>query len=582
MSLIDRFTNWLESLNSTNTTSAEYNYPITKTGGKIGIHSLQPAESVNYTRQLNQNGGRFPVVKAVDNIDWLADIKTIDPEIITIARFEIPGNIGEGVNGIQYVEDGDYSHFVDTLFAPIQVKLRERPDFLTIIDYWEICNEPDPPGADGWRKLAECISACIERANEMGIKLAIFALNAGTPEWWELEAIVETGVFGAAKAGGHIMTCHEAIFGFENGAFNNPVDLWYGHPIPVNQEGTRWVQVREDGLHYFNFDANGQDQPDWWDKGIAGPLLYRYRFLYALLHERDEVIPLVISEIVYGGNYSDVPDVRSRVEWYDEKSADDYYVLAHLPFTLGGYGYGWDKQDYAYAYPTFIDYMTVTRNRPNADQPLVTTPKSEFKLYAPVISKFAISNRPPAEIDRIIVVNLLPSVATIDEKLQVIEASHVNKEGIMQSAEDARTLVGKGIFGSHVNAWEPWRWDGNLRNYMAENYVDTEYLVLNNSHDAQPVSTLDGLIRPLAINLLPPAMTIHDKRIVVYRTHQNREPIMQSADDAISLAKIGGPTSVVNVWQPEGWAGDILAYLRNNQVTTNVMTLDVQTDTRAW
>ncbi len=566
MNVFDRFSSYLSDLQSQRSSLAGYNYPIIEKGGKIGIHSLQPADCVKYTRQLHEKGGRFPVVKAVGDIDWLAEIKAIDPEIITIARFEIPGNIGEGVNGIQEVNDGDYSRFVDTLLYPIQIKLRERPDFLQLIDYWEICNEPDPPGADGWRKLAECMIECIKRADQMGINLAIFALNAGTPEWWEILAAVETGVFGYAKAGGHILTCHEAIFGFEKGAFNNPVDLWYGHPIPANEEASRWVQVFEDGLQYFDWAGREEDRPDWWEKGIGGPLLYRYRFLYALLHERNEVIPVVISEIVYGGNYSDVDDVRRRVEWYDAKSSDDYYVLAHLPFTLGGYGFGWEKQEYSYAYPTFIDYMADTQNRPNADEPMFRTIDYKFKLFLPQIGLHAIPNRPEPNDNRVVVLNLLPTFSTTEEVIKVIEVSHSQKESIIFSAHDARTLVSQGGEGSYVKAWQATGWHGNLRKYMADWYVDVEYYNLLTQSSGQATSNMDLLMQPMIVNLLPPSITLDEKRKVVLATVSSKQPICQSADDAVSMVKLGGANSYVQVWNPDKWAGDILAYLSNNQV----------------
>ena len=61
-----------------------YNYPVITVGGKVGIHSLRPAECLAYINQLKANGGRFPVVKSVDDIDWLSDVKAIDPNIITI------------------------------------------------------------------------------------------------------------------------------------------------------------------------------------------------------------------------------------------------------------------------------------------------------------------------------------------------------------------------------------------------------------------------------------------------------------------------------------------------------------------
>ena len=540
--------------------------PITLIGSKLGIHSLRPANCINYAQQVRQLGTRFPVVKAVDDVDWLADIKAIDTNTITIARFEIGGNIGEGVNGVENVTNGDYSLFVDTLFAPILQKLQVRPDLKDVIDYWEICNEPDPPGADGWRKLAECMIACIARAEQIGIKLAIFAINAGTPEWWEMQAIVDTGVFAHAKAGGHIMTAHEAVFGFENGGWNNPITLWYGHPIPVEPSQQQWVQVRENGLFFFDYDPASGDRPTYWDAGVAGPLIFRYRFLYQLLQQRNQVIPLVISEMVYGGGYADAFDTAQRAEWYDRQLADDYYVLAHLPFTLGSYGNVWTDQEYNYAYPSFIQYMVSVRERVNADKPLLPPGGDQHKIYLPAVVKQAIPNRPEPVLDRVVILNLLPKIATLDEKIQVLTATHGDKQGVVQSAIDVRDLVVQGLAGSYAIIWEPSRWSSDIGAFMREGFVTYELRGLPEPDHSQPSISPYEAPHPIILNLLPQNATLAEKRIVAERTHARREPILQSADDAISLYRLGTSGSRVKVWSPDRWQGDILQFLRDNGV----------------
>jgi hypothetical protein len=95
-----------------------------------------------------------------------------------------------------------------------------------VVDYWEIVNEPAPPGVAGYRRLAELMKLCMEKAERHGLKLGIFAFNAGTPEWAEMQAMVETGVFGRARQGGHILTLHEGVF------YDWPIDQWWGHQIP--------------------------------------------------------------------------------------------------------------------------------------------------------------------------------------------------------------------------------------------------------------------------------------------------------------------------------------------------------------
>src|SRR5690606_15390609 len=62
-------------------------------------------------------------------------------------------------------------------------------------NYFEILNEADPPDVEGWKNFGRFIIEVIKDADKYGIKLALPAFNAGTPEWGEIIALVETGVF---------------------------------------------------------------------------------------------------------------------------------------------------------------------------------------------------------------------------------------------------------------------------------------------------------------------------------------------------------------------------------------------------
>ena len=105
-------------------------------------------------------------------------------------------------------------------------------------------------------------------AEANGYKLAILSYSYGVPEYDVMQALVESGLFARAKAGGHILSLHE---------YASPTNKWYGAPIP------------------------GAEQRD-----DAGPLCTRHRFLYELLEERGQVIPLVITEF-------NTPDLKSSI-----------------------------------------------------------------------------------------------------------------------------------------------------------------------------------------------------------------------------------------------------------------------------
>ncbi len=305
-----------------------WSYPVVERGSKLGVHTIFSGPTIPYLRQLLQNGARFPVIKVVDNLSLLAEVKALAPEVITIGRVTSAIEAAPGIMG------ADLAQMADSLVQLVLNKIAVSPELQggRVVDYWEIVNEPAPPGVAGYRRLAQLMILCMEKAERHGLKLGIFAFNAGTPEWAEMQAMVETGVFGRARQGGHILTLHEGVF------YDWPIDHWWGHQIP----GSPVVEG-------------------------AGALCFRYRYLYHLLKMRGEVIPLVVSEIRFNG--ADFPisadEVVRRARWYDSEFAKDYYAWAFCPFTLGPTP-GWEREDYAYAYPALVNYMISIKNRENA------------------------------------------------------------------------------------------------------------------------------------------------------------------------------------------------------------------------
>ncbi len=308
-----------------------WSYPVVERGSKLGIHAIVPGETIPYLRRLLENGSRFPVIKAVDNLSLLADVKILSPQTITIGR------VTSSIEAAPNIMGADLNQIADSLVQLVLNKIVVSPELQggRVVDYWEICNEPAPPGVAGYRRLAELMMLCMQKAERYGLKLGIFAFNAGTPEWAEMIAMVETGVFGRACQGGHILTLHEGTF------HDWPIDHWWGHQIP----GSPVVAG-------------------------AGALCFRYRYLYHLLKMRGEVIPLVVSEfypVRAGGPYTGYPpeEVTRRVAWYDAEASKDYYHWAFCPFTVGP-SPGWEHCDYAYAYPNLLNHMIAVRNRGNA------------------------------------------------------------------------------------------------------------------------------------------------------------------------------------------------------------------------
>lgn len=302
-------------------------YPVFDRGSRIGVHSILPNRVGSFAEDLVAGGTHFPVVKAVDDLGWLEGIKESSPETILIGRVVSP------MEGCQDVDhpNTDLDEMARALMSFILDELTRDPGKRGVIEYWEVVNEPDPPGTEGYRRLAELMIKCMEKAERYGLKLAIFSLNAGTPEWDQMEAMVETGVFARAKEGGHILALHEGTF-----VSHDPTTGWGGSiPGAPHVEG-------------------------------AGSLNFRYRYLYHLLEQRDEVIPLVVSEWYCGDEASaETETIIDALRWYDDEASKDYYFWATCPFTLGPTPQ-WEHTDYERFYPGLVQHMIAIRDRENA------------------------------------------------------------------------------------------------------------------------------------------------------------------------------------------------------------------------
>ena len=303
-------------------------YRVIDRGSKLGIHALSPRGVLGLHEQMLAAGAYFPVVKAVDDLGWLRDIKELSPGTITLARVTGPG---ENITDSE-LRSGDLQAIAERVMAHLALAAAEHGGY---VDYWEPTNELDPPGPELYARFAQLHIHMMDIAEASGYRIGLFSFNVGTPEWDEMVAIAETGVFARARRGGHIITLHEGVFG------DVPIDYLWGEPIP----GSPAVEG-------------------------AGPLCFRYRYLYHLLEQRDEVVPLVVSELVFGAGYEGdgVPaeEISFRSRWYDNRARQDYYVWAFLPFTIGTYEGTWEHASYEYAYPLMVERSLRIEDKWNA------------------------------------------------------------------------------------------------------------------------------------------------------------------------------------------------------------------------
>lgn len=293
---------------------------------KLGLHTQNPDGAPSFVEAVHEAGAYVALVKALGDFGYLRRVKAISPETTTVGRCAPTSETPEAIP-----IGGDPAETAADLMARHIPRWAYEAD---VVDYWEILNENTPPTVAGHVWLAQFFIEAMDIAEANGHKLAIFSYSTGVPQWHTWEAIVETGVFARAKAGGHALALHE-----------------YDWPV-IDQ---RWNEPTE-------------DLPPYGDRGV---LAGRYRYLYRdFLIPRDEVVPLLITEggldpVVGGPDMAQPWQARyvDNMAWYDTLMREDDYVVGSAMFTLGPtntwrrYDYEellWPGNDYG---SNFLDYI---------------------------------------------------------------------------------------------------------------------------------------------------------------------------------------------------------------------------------
>jgi hypothetical protein len=303
--------------------------PLAEPGkSKLGIHVVRNSspdimEFIRVTKPA--------VVKAVDDLHWLIEVKEASPKTVTIGRINVTNQ--------DRVGDPE-----EAARAFVAANL-EKYKFNTGVDYWEGWNEPDPGPEMGWYARFEA-----ERARQMaahGLRVAVGGFSAGVPEWDEFVAFLPA--IEAAKKYGGILTLHE-----------------YGAPT----------------MDY----AVGAGIPGRAARPDRGALALRYRFWYEdLLKPLGLAIPLVISEAGIDGpvnqtgpeglGWKDFGRYWStkgmggdpegiyidQLAWYDSNVRRDSYLIGFTVFTAGAPSGDWATYDITGILPKLAYYVVAQR-----------------------------------------------------------------------------------------------------------------------------------------------------------------------------------------------------------------------------
>lgn len=288
---------------------------------KLGLHVIRnnSPDIMEFIRRT-----KSVVVKAVDDMFWLGEVKKESPQTLTIGRITLKEQRVEG-DPVQAARA-----FVNEHLAEYQ--------YNTGVDYWEGWNEPRPENLEEMTWYAQFEAERVRQMAANGLRAAVGGFAAGVPEWDEMAYFIPA--LQAAQRAGGIFTLHE-------------------YSAPTMQSGV---------------GAGIPGRPAYPDRG---PWMLRYRFWYEdLLKRRGINIPLVISEAgIDGGvigpgargklgwkDFTNDRDYIRQLAWYDSQLQQDDYVLGFTVFTAGsGRNDQWESFDINNILPQLAYYVVSQR-----------------------------------------------------------------------------------------------------------------------------------------------------------------------------------------------------------------------------
>ena len=133
---------------------------------KLGIHGIRPDGILGFVQNAVDGGTRFSVVKAVDDMSYLAAVKAASPDSITVGRFT---HEHEGA-GLVNDPQTDLEWYAAVIMSVILDKIDQQPELASVVDYWEPVNEPLGGGTSAavYAQLARLMIRCMDIADQHG------------------------------------------------------------------------------------------------------------------------------------------------------------------------------------------------------------------------------------------------------------------------------------------------------------------------------------------------------------------------------------------------------------------------------
>ncbi len=310
-------------------------------GSRLGLHALGPRDP--YIFELIRRA-RPRLVKSVSDFGWLAEVKQISPDTVTVGRL-----YGQDESGVLVLDP-------QTAAAQYIQERLEQYQLNPAVDYWEGWNEYVFNSADQLRWYAEFEAARACQMQALGFQAAVGGFAVGWPNTYPEMALFLPALEAAHRCGG-IFHLHE---------YNKPL---MSCGVRTNEAG---IIPGAPAL-----------------KVPAGPLTFRYRFWYeGYLNARGlGDLPLVLSEYgidalpaincpdpdPYNGktwkDYAgwwqtqglgiDGPNAYvNQLAWADREMRQDAYVLGAAVFTAGAQDGQWNPYDLHDVLVPLAHYLT--------------------------------------------------------------------------------------------------------------------------------------------------------------------------------------------------------------------------------
>lgn len=283
------------------------------TASKLSLHVLRnnDPDIMEFVRRAHPR-----VIKAVDDVGWLAEVKAASSATVTIGRFT-------GEQNADWPETLDPAQAAELYIAQFLEQYRLNP----AVDYWEGWSDYQSDSETRWRWYAAFEAARVCQMRELGLRAAVGGFSASAPDADDVEWFMPA-LEAAHKCGG-LFTLHEynaptLACGVNTGQTTTlRYRRWYDDylkpaglgdvPLVISELGIRGPSTRcgDPG----NLGLGWKSYSGWWvSQGLGADGLQAY---------------------------------LAMLTWYDSEIRADAYVLGAAIFTAGAQGAeaGWQTFD---------------------------------------------------------------------------------------------------------------------------------------------------------------------------------------------------------------------------------------------